>query len=57
MQTTTIRLSDEEYEALVAASKQTERSRNEILREAVRNHPEIQDYLKNKKAKQTQREA
>jgi len=41
MQTTTIRLSNEEYEALVVTSEQTERSQNDILREAVRNHPDI----------------
>jgi len=51
MQSTTIRLSDEEYEALVAITDQQERSQNDFIREALRNHPDIQAYLQAKKAK------
>jgi predicted transcriptional regulator len=50
MQSTTARFSDDEYEALVAIAKQRERSQNDIIREALRSHPDIQAYLKAKKA-------
>jgi predicted transcriptional regulator len=50
MQSTTARFSDEEYEALVAIAEQQERSQNDIIREALRSHPDIQAYLKAKKA-------
>jgi predicted transcriptional regulator len=49
MQSTTTRFSDEEYEALVAIAEQQERSQNDIIREALRSHPDIQTYLKAKK--------
>lgn len=57
MRTNTVRLSDDEYEAWVAVAQQTERSQNDILREALRNHPDIETYLKTKKARQAQNNA
>lgn len=49
MQSTTARFSDEEYEALVAIAEQKERKQNDIIREALRSHPDIQAYLKAKR--------
>lgn len=42
MQRYNLRLSDKEYEALKQLSEQTERSINELIREAIRKYVEVE---------------
>ena len=45
MTKTTIRFSDDERDALEAIAKRLQRSQNEIVREAFRNHPAVVEYF------------
>lgn len=49
MTKTTIRFSEDERAALAAIAKKLQRSQNEIVREAFRNHPAAMEYFQQAK--------